>query len=218
MQIFEYPYVIITIFIICFVLLGAFGVYFAIRGVKTANGHAEDDLSSVSKLESAYIKAGKQRGDRCIMYIGISSDSDRSKYSEPKAFEDIKQILLRAFPSAENCCISAYADKNYVVFTEWNAEVARKNAESCLDEINKCLTKHSSLNLVSVRIGSYLAFGTNVSFDEAISRANQASMLAKKEGACSGCKNKEDNRRRGLVSSQFGNRRYFKSRKLFVGC
>ena len=160
MKVFEYPYVIITIFIICFVLLAAVGIYFAIRGVKTANGHLENAFSSISKLEKAFKMTGKQRLDRCVMYIGVSSDKSRSTYSEPNVFTDIKQVMLSAFPDNANGGISVYGDNSYIAFSGCDADVARKRCESCLEEINKCLIKHGSINLVSVRVGAFFAFGS----------------------------------------------------------
>ena len=74
MQIFEYPYVVISIFALGFVILAAIGLYFAVRGVKTANGNAENDFITISKIESSFKRQAKMRVDRCVMYINISSD------------------------------------------------------------------------------------------------------------------------------------------------
>ena len=38
MQIFEYPYVIITILIMVFLVMGLIGLYFTIKSVRTAKG------------------------------------------------------------------------------------------------------------------------------------------------------------------------------------
>ena len=44
MQLFDYPYIIITILILCFIALTAIGIYFAVRGAKTAKGKEEKDF------------------------------------------------------------------------------------------------------------------------------------------------------------------------------
>ena len=59
MHFFEYPYVIITILVLGFLLLGAVGIYFAVRGVKTANGKEERDFTNVSGVESRFAKSKK---------------------------------------------------------------------------------------------------------------------------------------------------------------
>ena len=51
MPIIENPYAIIAIFAFSFVLLATIGVCFAIKGIKTAEGHTENDFVSISKVE-----------------------------------------------------------------------------------------------------------------------------------------------------------------------
>ena len=179
MQIFEYPYVIITIFIFAFVILGAIGVYFAIRGVKTANGHPENDFIAISKMESDFKRLGKQREDRCVVYVGVSSDNPIKSYSQSDVFSEMKHILLHAFSDGEDNNISIYDENNFVVLANWDFETTRQNIESCQVELNKCLLKYSALNIINITFGVYIAVGTQVTFDEAISRAKQAYILAK---------------------------------------
>ncbi len=184
MQIFEYPYIIITILVLCFIFLTVAGIYFALRVVKTANGREEKDFINISKLESGFAKSGKMREDRSVFYISVSLDNFRSLYSEAQTlniFSEIKQVLLESFSDSENSTISINGEKNFVAFTKWDEGTAREKIEIVLGELNKCLLKHSALNIIDIRIGSYFAFGTQVSFYEAISRAKQACMLAKNE-------------------------------------
>ena len=49
MQIFEYPYIIITILVLCFIVLTATSIYFAVRGAKTAKGSEEKDFINISR-------------------------------------------------------------------------------------------------------------------------------------------------------------------------
>ena len=54
MQIFEYPYIIITIFVFCFILIAGMGIYFAMKGMKTANDRPETDFTSIGKMENKF--------------------------------------------------------------------------------------------------------------------------------------------------------------------
>ena len=186
MQIFEYPHVMITIFVLCFFAISAVGVYFAIKGMKTASGNDEKDFTSVSKLENSFEKSGKLRESRCVLYINVDLDDFSSLYSEDKTLNvlsEIKLVLLNIFSDGEADSISPYGEKNFIAFTKWNMEVARKHIELFRESLNKCLLNHGALNIADIKIGSYFAFGTEVTFDEAINRAKQACMLAKNENS-----------------------------------
>jgi len=184
MQIFEYPYVIITILVICFILLTAIGILFAVRGAKTAKGSEEKNFMNINKLETAFEKAGKLKEDRCIFYAKVSLDNFRSLYSAQQTMNvlsEIKSVLLECFSKDEECNIALYGEKNFVVLSKWDMETARKETDLCFEKLNKCLLSHSARNIVDIRIGAYFALGTLVSFDEAIGRAKQAYLLAKNQ-------------------------------------
>ena len=182
MQLFEYPYIIITILVLCFIVLITIGIYFAIRGAKTAVGSEEKAFINISKLEANFEKSGKLREDRCVFYAKVSLDNFKSLYSAYQTmnvFSEIKGVLLEAFSNSDDSNIAIYGEKNFVVLSKWNIETARKKIEKCFGELSKCLLKHGALNIIDVRIGVYFAFGTQVSFDDAIGRAKQAYLLAK---------------------------------------
>lgn len=181
MQIFEYPHVIITVFVFLFILLAAIGMYFAAKGLKTANGHVKSDFTTVSKMESEFKKSGKRRADRCVMYISVSSDNPHGLYSERNVLSEIRSVLLKAFSNDADSNISVYDENNFIVLANWDMGTAQSSVENCQSELNKCLLKHGALNLVNIRIGLFFAVGTNLSFDKAISRAKQACMIAKNE-------------------------------------
>ena len=135
MQIFEYPYIIITILVLGFIFLAAMSLYFAIRGIKTANGKEEKDFINISKLESSFEKAGKLRQDRCVIYINVSLENCSRFYSDTKTakiFSEIKSILLDAFYDGENGAISVQGEKNFVAFVKWNVETVRKISKNAL--------------------------------------------------------------------------------------
>ena len=184
MQIFEYPYIIITIFVLCFIALSVVGVLFAVKGVKTVNGKDKKYFTKISTLESSYEKSGKLREERCILYIGVSLDSFVSLYSDEQAegvFDEIKDILLKCLADEEKSEISASGETNFVTFIKRNTKSVYENVEKCQKRINECLSKHGALNIVYVRIGAYYVLGSQVSFDEAMNRAKQAYMLAENE-------------------------------------
>ena len=180
MHVFENPYVIIAVFALCFAALIAVGISFAVRGLRAAKGHVESDFITISKMESDFKKFAKERTDRCVTYINVSSENPRTSVSQPNLFADIKLILLSAF-SSEGSAVSIYDDENFVALSNWDEETAKSNIENAQSELNKCLLEHSALNLVNVRVGICLAVGTEVGFDEAIDRAKQACRLAKNE-------------------------------------
>lgn len=184
MRIFEYPYVIISIIVICFFLLGGIGIYFAVRGLKTANDEEEYDFTNISKLESRFAKSGKHRDDRCVMYISVFLDNYRSLYSErqtEKVFLAIRRILLDSFSTDKTDSIATYGEYTYVAYTTLDMDSVRGKIESFQTILTKSLLDHGALNIAEVRIGSFFAFGSSVSFDEAIRRAKQACILAKNE-------------------------------------
>ena len=184
MKLFEYPYVIFSILFIFVVLLGGIGIYFAVRGLRTANDddEEEENFTNLNKLENNFIKAGKKLESRCIMFISVSLESYRSLYSKKQTEQvnsDIKKVLFHSFMD-ENCTsIAPYGDSIYVVHTTLDMEKVRNLAEVFQSALGRCLHDNGAVNLAEVRIGAFFAFGSEVTFDEAIRRAKQACILAK---------------------------------------
>ena len=163
MRIFEYPYVIISIIVICFFLLGSIGIYFAVRGLKTANDEEEYDFTNIRKLESSFEKSGKRRDDRCLMYISVFLDNYRSLYSESqteKVFLAIRRILLNSFSIDNTDSIATYGEYTYVVYTTLDMDSVRSKIESFQTVLTKCLLDHGALNIAEVHIGAFFAFGS----------------------------------------------------------
>lgn len=184
MQIFEYPYVIITLLVLCFIALGAVGVYFALQGFKEAKGDAGNDFSGVNKLESTFEKEGKLRHTRCLIYIGVSLDNVRSLYSDStawKIFSEIKPQLLKTFTGEPGSCIAVYDHKNFIALNNWQEETAKANIEKCFEQINRVILKYKVMNIVDINFGYYCTLSTEVSFDDAINRAKQACIMAQAE-------------------------------------
>ena len=184
MHIFEYPHVIISIFVICFLLLGGIGIYFAVRGLKTVNEEEEKDFTNISKLENRFVKSGKQRDDRCVMYISVFLDNYRSLYSArqtERVFSAIRRVLLQFFSTEKTDSIATYGEYTYVAYTTLDMDGVRRKNESFRTRLTKCLLDYGALNIAAVHIGAFFAFGSTVSFDEAIHRAKQACILAKSE-------------------------------------
>lgn len=184
MHILENPYIVISLFAVCFIGLIALGIHFAVKGVKAANGNDEKDYINLGKLEQNYKTAGKLREDRCVVYIGTSLENCDRLYSEAQlgeVFSDIKKVLLESFSIGCDGDIASRGEKNFVAVTKQTMEQGRKTVEECIAKLNQCLLKHSVLNIAEIRIGTYFAFGTEVPFDEAILRAKQAFLLAKQE-------------------------------------
>ena len=151
MHLFEYPYIIITVFILCFAVLGAVGIYFGIKGVKTANGKDENKFTTISKMESNFEKSGKLRENRCVLYINVYLDDFRSLYSDVQTesvFSEIKSILLDMFSENEGDAISVYGEK---VETAEAGDVNEDTKIDILDAVQ--LYKHLNDNTFSVANG-----------------------------------------------------------------
>ena len=178
MHVFENPYIIIASLAIGVVVLAAIGICFAVRGLRAANGQTERSFTSISKMESRFKAMGKSRS-RWVLYINLSTDNLRISRSEQKLFLEIKHNLLYTFANGEESFAAAYDDKNYIVIANLDAETVKEQIETCINDINKILLKHSAFNVVTVRIGSYDSSCIQVNFDDAVARAKQACMLAK---------------------------------------
>ena len=178
MHVFENPYIIIASLAIGVVVLAAIGICFAVRGLRAANGQTERSFTSISKMESRFKAMGKSRS-RLVIYINLSTDNLCASRSEQKLFLEIKHNLLNTFANGEESFAAAYDDKNYIVIANSDAETIKEQIETCINDINKILLKHSAFNVVTVRIGSYDSSRIQVNFDDAVARAKQACMLAK---------------------------------------
>ena len=181
MHIFKNPYVIIAVFILGVILLAIIGIYFAVKGVKTANEETENDFTTISKLEKRFKRTGKSYINRCVLYVSLSSDNPRHLQSERKLISEINRNLLETFSDVDESYIAPYDEKNFVILTNWDIETTRKNVEEYINNLNKILLNHSALNVVSVRLGCFDSSLIQVTFDEAINRAKQACILAKNE-------------------------------------
>ena len=181
MNFFEYPYVIITILAIFFVLMGLIGLYFTMKSVKTAKGTAHKSFCGIGKIENDFEKAGAQRRNRSIIYISISLDNMKRLYSESKAlrmYEHIKKIMFNHFALDSDGEISIYGQENFVAINNSEAEQLIQCIDKCFEEINDAFVKHGAVNVVRVNFGYYTTSSTEVSFKTALSRAKQACSIA----------------------------------------
>ena len=181
MQIFEYPYVIITILVICILVMGLIGLYFTMKSVRTAKGTAEKSFCGIGKMGNDFEKAVAVRQNRCIIYISIALDSMKRLYSESKAnrmYEQIKRILLKHFCLEVDGEISIYGKENFVAMNGLEAEETARCIDKCFEEINEAYVKNGAVNVVRVSFGYHSTSSTEVSFKTAVARAKQACSMA----------------------------------------
>ena len=181
MKIFEYPYVIITILAIIFLVMGLIGLYFTMKSVKTAKGTAEKSFCGIGKIENDFEKAGALRKNRSIVYISISLDSMKRLYSESKAirmYEQIKKILFSHLCLNIGGEISLYGNENFVALNDLESGEMAQCIDKCFQEINEAFVKHGAVNVVRVNFGYHLTSSTDVSFKTALARAKQACGIA----------------------------------------
>ena len=179
MHIFQNTYILIATLAIGVVILVSISIYFALRGVKAVNGQSGRSFTSISNLERQFKRMGKARTSRLLLYINLSSDNLHISNAQEKLFWEIKHKLLDVFADGEESLVAAYDDTNYIILSSLNCETIREQIESCLNDVNKILLKHSALNVVSVIIGAFDSSRIEVTFDNAVVRAKQACTLAK---------------------------------------
>ncbi|MBO5505853.1 MAG: EAL domain-containing protein [Clostridia bacterium] len=181
MQFLEYPYVIITILVLIFVVMGLIGLYFTIKSMKTAKGSAEKSFCGTGKIENDFEKAGSLRQNRCLVYIFISLDGMKRLYSESKAmriYEQVRKVLLNHFCHKIGGEISLYGQENFLALNSLEADMVENFIDKCFEEINEIFVKNGAVNVAQVRFGYYCTSSTEVSFKTALSRAKQACSMA----------------------------------------
>ena len=181
MKFFEYPYVIITILVMIFLVMGLIGLYFTIKSVRTAKGTVEKSFCGIGKIENDFEKAGALRKNRSIVYISISLDNMKRLYSESKAvrmYEHIKKILFTHFCLEVNGEISRYGDENFVVLNGLEANEITSCIDKCYEKINDVFVKYGAVNVVRINVGFHCTRSTEVSFKTALGRAKQACSIA----------------------------------------
>ena len=181
MQIFEYPYVIITILVMVFIVMGLIGLYFTMKSARTAKGTVEKNFCGTGKIESIFEKTENARKNRCIVYISVSLDSMKRMYSESKVmrmYEQIKKTLLGHFCLNTDGEISLYGKENFVVLSSLSAEEIPNCIEKCFEEINELFVKNGAVNVVRVNFGYHCTSSTEVTFKTALARAKQACSMA----------------------------------------
>ena len=181
MQIFEYPYVIITILAMFIFVMGLIGLYFTMKSVRTAKGTAEKSFCGIGKIESDFEKAKTLRKKRCVIYISLSLDSMKRLYSESKAvrlYEQIKRILHIHFCLSVDGEISFYGKDGFVALNSLEADQAEKRIENCFKDINEVVVKNGAVGGVSVTFGYLLTASTEITFKTALDRAKQACSMA----------------------------------------
>ena len=181
MNFFEYPYVIITILAMIFLVMGFVGLYFTIKSVRTAKGTHGKSFCGIGKIENDFDKAGALRKNRTIVYVSISLDGIKRLHSESKAarmYEQIKMVLFRHFCIGIDGEISVYGDENIVIFNNLESAELTQSIDRCFEEINEVFAKHGAINVVHVNFGYHGTSSTEVTFKTALSRAKQACSMA----------------------------------------
>ena len=181
MRIFEYPYVIITILAIIFIVMGLIGLYFTMKSVKTAKEAPEKSFCGIGKIESDFSKAIAAGKNCCILYISLSIDSAKRLSSESMAvriYEQVKRILLKHFGFDANGEISLYGKDNFLALNSLDADEITKCIEKCNEEINSAISAYGTVNVLRIKFGYHLTSSTEVTFKTALARAKQALAMA----------------------------------------
>ncbi len=181
MKIFEYPYVIITVFVMFIIAMGLFGLYFTYKSVRTAKGSAEKSFCGIGKIENDFERVGASGKSRTLIYISISLDSMKRLYSESRAqrlYNEIKRILFSHLCLNAAGEISIYGSENFVALNSLEDEKLTCCFDNCFAEISEAFSKSGALNVVRVNFGYLKTGSTEVSFKTALARAKQACSMA----------------------------------------
>ncbi len=181
MQIFEYPYVIITILAIFFIVMGLVGLHFTMKSVKAAKEAPEKGFCGIGKIESDFEKAVAVRKNCCLVYISLSLDSMKRLHSEAKAmrmYEQVKRILLKHFGYGAGGEISLYGKDNFLALNSLDEIEITRCIDKCYEEINETFIAHGAVNAIRIKFGYHLTSSTEVTFKNALIRAKQALGMA----------------------------------------
>lgn len=184
MQIFEYPYIIITILVMIFILLGLIGLYFTIKSVRTARSVVAKSFCGLGKMENDFNKDAEERKNRCLVYVAISLEEVKRLYSDSKAgrlYEQIKRILLRHLCLEAEGVIAHYGKENFVALSGLRPKEIEAQMDQCIQEIHDVLQKFGAVNLVPVHFGYHTTESNEVSFKSVLARAKQACSMAEDE-------------------------------------
>lgn len=181
MRIFEFPYVIITILVMCFIVMGAIGLYFVMKSVRTANEEEEKGIVSTNRLEIDFNKLTALRRNRCVIYVSVSTDAMKGLFADSKIMRILSQIrtvLIRTFAVNTAGNVALGGSGCFVVLSECEAKETVSLIESCHQEISKILLANEAVNMASVRFGFHSTVSNQVNFSTALSRAKQACAMA----------------------------------------
>lgn len=181
MKFFEYPYVIITILVMFFLVMGLIGLYFTLKSVRTAKGTPEKSFCGMGKIESDFSKSVALRKNCSIMYISVSLDSMKRLHpdsSVARMYAHIKTILFKHICVEAGGEIAVYDDESFVAINSLEPTQTEVCIEKCFEEINQAFVKHGAVNTVRINFGYHLTGSTDVSFKTALSRAKQACSMA----------------------------------------
>lgn len=179
--IFQYPYVMITIFVFVFIVMGLIGLYFMMKSVRTSKGTVAKNFCALSKIENDFVKAENLHENRTVVYISVALDGMKRLYSESKAiriYEQLKHILFKHLCLSIDGDISVYSDENFVAFNSLHPEKIAQRIDKCYEEINDTFIEYDVVNVVQVRFGYFCSSSNEVPFETALSRAKQACSIA----------------------------------------
>ena len=184
MQIFQYPFVIITSLAICALLMGIIALYFTMKSVKTANATAEKGFCGIGKIENDFEKAVNSRKNCCVVYVSMSFEEMKRLYPESKSMrilEEIKNVLLERFCVQTNGNITIYDKDDFIAVNNLSSERIELSIDSCFNEINEILAENGAINIVKINFGYHITSSSEVSFTTALGRAKQACSIAEEK-------------------------------------
>lgn len=183
MEIFRYTGITVMLFAVLVLILGGIGVYFGYKAFKTADDDEDySGFAAPEKLEVAFDKLGKTQKNRVVVYINFSFENAIKMCSEPRTlniFLRIRALISGSFGTAFK--LAEIGEKNCIALTCASENEVVAKIKRCNEDITVALVKSEELNLIKLNFGIYSAVASDVSFDEAVRRAESASVIAANE-------------------------------------
>ncbi len=180
---FEYPYILLTMLVMLFLVFGGIGAYLAMQGVRMAKGTVGADFVNLARLKKNYEAFVRDRVQRSMVYIMFSTDRARGLYSAAdieKIEMEIAGLFLHKFYTQAGG-ITVCEEAGYIALCGWDSARTKMVVADCITEIGRLLLKHKAINVVDFAFGYYSASTTEAEFEVALERAKKASILAQAE-------------------------------------
>jgi EAL domain-containing protein (putative c-di-GMP-specific phosphodiesterase class I) len=175
--------------VISMVVLGAvlvlLGIYFARKSVVSSKEEAPSGFIHRDSLKEYYKALGDGEKNRCVIYVSVFLEEALALYSQSRAWrfhEILTPALSDFFFSVRSCQAAIFDEQNFVGVSDWSPREAKSLIVQKIHRIHHALARRGARSSVRIHFGIYSSLATDPDFALALSRAKQASLVAKEKG------------------------------------